>query len=411
MRGILRYLLGSVVLAGCDSITDGVAPGSTQPSEPPAVASAAGMKDAFRVHDIGTLGGQSAFAHDINERGEIAGGSETPNTFLAFLGIPGRGLKALGTLGGTGSEGLAINDSGDVAGGSDVAGDTAAHAFLWTRGRAMKDLGTLGGPYSTALGVNNLRQVAGYSVTADDVERAFIWSPGGGLQEIPTPTPGPANANGINDLGEVVGVYVSDIFARAFAWTRASGTRDLGTLGGVEAIAWADNHDGDIVGWSRLTGDTITEPFLLTKRGGMEPLGSFGGAFGEALDLNDRRVVVGLGFDSNGSMLPFVWTRRLGMRQLPISTIGSDGFAEGVNNQDQIVGTIFTDDGSRAVVWTPKQDLDKATIASAPGELFDVRATGPARPATLEDWCRLVRGGGNRAVRRPSSRLTACPVK
>jgi probable HAF family extracellular repeat protein len=42
---------------------------------------------------------------------------------------------------------------------------------------------------------------------------------------------------------------------------------DLGTLGGTSSHAWAVNASGQVVGESRLSGDTMTHPFLWTAAG------------------------------------------------------------------------------------------------------------------------------------------------
>ena len=76
-------------------------------------------------------------------------------------------MKDLGTLGGTSSSARDINDLGQVVGESQIAGDTEMHAFLFTNGE-MKDLGTLGGTMSTACGINNKGEVVGYSTFRTD---------------------------------------------------------------------------------------------------------------------------------------------------------------------------------------------------------------------------------------------------
>lgn len=66
----------------------------------------------------------------------------------------------LGTLGGTSSSAIDIDESGRVAGTADLAGDTTFHAVVWDRG-VMTDLGTLGGILSRATGMNDAGQVIG----------------------------------------------------------------------------------------------------------------------------------------------------------------------------------------------------------------------------------------------------------
>src|SRR4051812_44264560 len=65
----------------------------------------------------------------------------------------------LGTLGGATSSAADVNESGDVVGSSRTASGQV-HAFLWHAG-SMHDLGTLGGPGSAATGLNDLGAVVG----------------------------------------------------------------------------------------------------------------------------------------------------------------------------------------------------------------------------------------------------------
>jgi probable HAF family extracellular repeat protein len=136
------------------------------------------------VTDLGTLGGPNtgvldqriAPADKLNERGQVAGTSETASGALhAFLWSDGR-MQDLGTLGGTESRAYGINDRGEVVGESLTAsGET--HAFLWRDG-AMIDLGTILGErvQSYAVAINNRGQVVGVRSFAGQYESyAVLW--------------------------------------------------------------------------------------------------------------------------------------------------------------------------------------------------------------------------------------------
>lgn len=85
-------------------------------------------------------------------------------------------LAELPTFGGRSVGVSDMNNSGQLVGGSDFAGGEGAstHAFLW-QNSAMKDLGTLGGDESHAIAINDNSQVIGYSKDANNEGWPFIW--------------------------------------------------------------------------------------------------------------------------------------------------------------------------------------------------------------------------------------------
>jgi probable HAF family extracellular repeat protein len=342
----------------------------------------------YQVVDLGTLGGTSSFAADVNGRGQIVGGSSTADGLThAFLWQEGV-MTDLGTLGGNTSEATEINENGQVVGRSaDAAGET--HAFLWTDG-VMQDLGPVAA--FSAVRINARGQVAWTSWTTGEPRRAFLWTDGV-TQELGTlGDTGWAGARALNDRGQVVGESNS----RPFLWENGI-MRELPGLGGG---GWASaiNNRGQVVGASyepvpgdpygsilnavlwdgdqtvrlgKLSEDTHSEGGLINQAGmvvahsypfSWYPPRSFLWTAGtvtrfttvynyyKASDLNEPGVVVGEQRAAFGSQRAVVW--ELGeSTQLPLLDGRLSG-AIAVNNKGTVVGWATTSTNDKhGVLW------------------------------------------------------------
>ena len=136
----------------------------------------------YTVTDLSTLGGNNSFAQGINNRGQMVGFAETPDTdpncecpiIHAFLWNESI-LHDLGTLGGRNSAaGMAgVNPEGQVVGSAETETVDSnnpplleSHAFLWQKG-VMNDLDTLGGNNSTANAIDSQHRVVGDAQTGE----------------------------------------------------------------------------------------------------------------------------------------------------------------------------------------------------------------------------------------------------
>lgn len=124
--------------------------------------------------DMGTLGGSTSFADDIEGHNIVGGSLTASNSMHGFTWNPSSGMVDLGTLGGTQSRavGTAL---GYICGWSATSSGQTHAFFMKSSSSPMEDLGTFGGTISAALSVNNFKQVVGYSEASDGSFRAFYW--------------------------------------------------------------------------------------------------------------------------------------------------------------------------------------------------------------------------------------------
>jgi probable HAF family extracellular repeat protein len=301
--------------------------------------SSASAQTKYVLADLGTLGGATSSANDINNLGQVTGTSiTTSGDSHAYRTAPNSEIKAaddLGTLGGPSSNAEAINDAGEVAGNSSTGSTT--HAFRSSgnsSSNALTDLGTFDGTFSSfGSGINLSGQVTGQAHVASSVVCSFAFS-NSAFRTTATGTVAtadnlgtlvPNNCRsaqgwGINDGGVVVGESATQLLTgiptHAFRATPGNAMVDIHPAGHTASIGVDINNAGQIVGtvtdgpqfaptaqycYRTVPGQSIQLP--------ADNLGDLGGAgpFCTALGINDGSDVVGS--SSTGTQIhAFIYT-------------------------------------------------------------------------------------------------------
>jgi probable HAF family extracellular repeat protein len=268
------------------------------------------------VQNIGHLGGNIAFAEDINQWGQIAGTSayDGIGNLHAFAWSSVSGMIDLGTIGpAVHSHGYAINNFGQVAGYSQFIGPLLDphHAFRWSFPGGMMDLGTLAGRGSVGKEINNAGAVTGYSDAAIGFAHAFIWRQASGMVDLGTLAGRDSYGDDINDAGQVAGGSIwqpAGFDYHAYFWPGAGALQDLGTLGGPGSGVWDMNDAGQVVGVADTAGGE-QHAMSWTQAGGMRDLGTFGGTGSSAIAVNNKGQVVGWARDKLERYRAYAWSK------------------------------------------------------------------------------------------------------
>lgn len=136
--------------------------------------------ERFAVAQVLPLVGddQNGSAYTGNRRGQIIGFTERCNANAhAVMWQDGVAID-LGNLGGTTAYAFGINERGQVTGFSTLADESLFHAFLW-KGGAMADIGTLPGDVaSIGNTISDDGVIVGDSFDSAFNSRAFVWKDG-----------------------------------------------------------------------------------------------------------------------------------------------------------------------------------------------------------------------------------------
>ena len=183
-----------------------------------------------------------------------------------------------------------------------------------------------------------------------------------------------SDARAINDSGLVV----VNTWTRGYVW-KDSAVISLGTLGGSSTLATGINARGDVVGYSSLQGDTMSNAFLW-RNGAMVQLPVLpGGRFSSAEAINDSGEIVGYARDAGDSVQRAVLWKDGILNDLG-SLGGNSRAAFAINNSRQIAGDAYLADNSTShgFIWENGTMSDIGTLGGYSTAALDINESGAA---------------------------------
>jgi probable HAF family extracellular repeat protein len=283
----------------------------------------------YHVRDIGTLGGATTHAADLNDAGQVTGYSETADGELRGFIYSRGSLRDLGTLGGDGSLGSAINTLGQVAGFA-VTPTGHTRAVVYSNGSII-DLALTGGD-SIGNDINNFGHVVGQRLGADGRNQAFAYIAGVTI-DFRAPAGFDSYGTAINDAGQVLGTFYDKAGSHAFLFSL--GVKRNLVPGKVSSIYGSQslNAAGQVTG-SYLQGG-VTHGFVY-QNGRVTDIGSLGGGYSFGFGLNAKGDVTGVSARADNQRHAFIYS---GGRMSDVGTLGgTTSFGYAINAAKQVAG-------------------------------------------------------------------------
>jgi probable HAF family extracellular repeat protein len=358
------------------------------------VASTPKFTSAARA-DLGTLGGASSYAADINSGNTVVGWSETLGGGThAFRWSAADGMVDLGTLpGDAASRAVAVLDGGQILG---VSGDVDRWtAVTWSASGSISALQIPLIPgFTTVLpsAFNARGDVVGSD--AGGFQHGWFWSATSGKHDLSANIEGSTEgaATAVNAAGLVVVTTSTNTCShtpqcwRTYLWTQAAGYRPLGIPGTdreANVTGLALNETGTVAGWITSGTASGATPYRWAPGTGFTILANYSSEssrYGYGTAVSSNGTVVGADFDpASGSIVASKWLGNGAIVKLSPDD-PNPSVAVAINSQGAIAGWAAVSSGvNHAVIWQPSSQASR----------MDMRApnSAPARVSTASAPC------------------------